>query len=230
MKTVRTFTAILVSILFCSASYSATISVQDYDPESKNPSFSSRWMAIGQAGDSSKKNGNQKKYELIMSDSDSTKYTTGEAAGYEWPSGKAVPFSLTYDSRTGWFLFTVDSTTVRTQSPEILNYNALLITARADSSTKSSLSLNDLMLDHYALNHPLSAFGSTQAMLITSDLMNDSFTFTGKVTMNINSRSANNGKLAFDIEVGNASIPVPEASTVFLLAVGSVPFFRRRQA
>jgi len=229
MKTVRTFAAILVSILFCSASYSATISVQDYDPESKNPSFSSRWMAIGQAGDSAKKNGNQKKYELIMSDADSTKYATGEAASYEWPSGKAVPFSLTYDSKTGWFLFTVDSTTVRTQSQEILNYNALLITARADSSTQSSLSLNNLMLDHYALNHPLSAFSSTQAMLITSDLMSDGFTLTGEVTMNINSRSANNGKLAFDIEVGNASVPVPEASTVFLLAVGSMPFFRRRR-
>jgi hypothetical protein len=122
-------------------------------------------------------------------------------AHYNWPNGKAVSWTLTYNNTTDLVTFTVDGVSLSYIAP-LDDFTDLFIRAQA-VDVDADILVDELVLDGAVVGDYSRAVGNGLDILwISGGTLFDGFTMTGRVTMTWTDSTPDQSLLAFQFEVG----------------------------
>ncbi len=150
-------------------------------------------------------------FEIDLGGDTSAPATTAQ---YDWQSGVAVPWRLTYDATTNLATFTVDDVALHFTSP-LSGFTDLFIRARAVNAA-SDILVDGMSLDGEALADASFADGDLTGLdilWIGGGVLSDGFVLSGTVTMSWTGTAPTQSRLAFQIKVGKLKPVGAEGTT-----------------
>lgn len=123
-------------------------------------------------------------------------------AQYQWPNGKAVGWTLTYDSSTDVVTLSVDGTTLSSVA-SLVGFTEIFVKARAQDAG-AEVRVDNLVLDGQAIDDQSRASGDDLDILwISGGTLFDGFTLTGRATMTWSESTPSPPRLVFQLNVGS---------------------------
>ncbi len=134
---------------------------------------------------------------------------------YNWVSGQAEPFTLTYDPVTNTLTFVLGGQTLGYNPAENLGYGLGIaeMAVRGRSTATSSVTLTDLVLNGTAVADNMSASaGSLDVLMLDGASFTGGFTLAGTATLNWTGGAPTQSNLAFQIKIGTVAHTTPASS------------------
>ncbi|MBX7151303.1 hypothetical protein K1X84_06650 [bacterium] len=145
-------------------------------------------------------------HEIDLGRSNSGPFYYGQTSNFQWQSGVAYPFSLTYDGNDDVY-FSINGTAVTYEfhgNEDVIER----IFVRARSQSNTSIVLDNFVLNNTTVDDTLNASasaGTVNVLQIAGGNLKEGFTLTGRVKMTFPTSGTNrptNSSLAFQIKVG----------------------------
>lgn len=152
------------------------------------------FVSEGRIGD----RGGAANFELCLGHTSSA---PAQTAQYDWQSGTAEPFVVTYDSGTNLVTFTLGGITLNYTTP-YFDFEVIFVRARAVNDA-TSMVVTDLVLDGENVGDLSSAAGpdGLDILLIAGGLLNDGFTLEGTAVLTWTGTPPTQSRLAFQVKV-----------------------------
>jgi hypothetical protein len=205
---IRTATGILTAVLvLVPAALAAQVSTEHIATDAEMLEYLSDTMFVaeGRIGD----RGGAATFELDLGQDTGAPGTTAQ---YDWQSGVAEPFTLTYDHFTGQVTFSLGGIVLNYTTP-YFDFDQVFVRTRATEEGTSIL-VDDLVIDGDGISDQSAAVGNGLDILwIKGANLNNGFVLTGVATLTWTGTPPTQSRLAFQIKIGKAAIVATEEST-----------------
>ena len=195
------------ALLLLPAALAAEITTEHIATDAEMLEYLSDTMFVceGRIGD----RGGAATFELDLGQDTGAPATT---ANYDWQSGVAEPFTLSYDHLTGQVTFSLGGIDLHYTTP-YFDFDQIFVRSRAVNEGTSIL-VDDLVVDGETVGDQSSAVGNGLDILwIKGTNLNNGFVLTGTATLAWTGTPPTQSRLAFQVKIGKAAIVATEEST-----------------